>query len=130
MRGLILKVSGSYRAIGTIFASKAGVGGGEYERGYYPYRWGGGGGPGLPPECLGSNLRPSSVLVSAVFNALACRHCDHGLNPDLCMWQGSGLLSKVCCFPRVLQFPPSHMTTERQHPCLRERVYKFFELSV
>ena len=42
MRGLILKVSGSYRAIGTIFASKAGVGGGEYERGYYPYRWGGG----------------------------------------------------------------------------------------
>ena len=26
MRGLILKVSGSYHAIGTIFASKAGVG--------------------------------------------------------------------------------------------------------
>ena len=40
MRGLILKVSGSYRAIGTISASKAGVGGGENERGYYPSRWG------------------------------------------------------------------------------------------
>ena len=65
MRGLILKVSGSYHAISTIFASKAGVGGGEYERGYYPSRWGGGGGgggggrPGLPQEYLGSNLRPS-----------------------------------------------------------------------
>ena len=61
MRGLILKVSGSYRAIGTIFASKAGVGGGVGEStkgGTTPLVWGGGG-PGLPPECLGSNLRPS-----------------------------------------------------------------------
>ena len=59
MRGLILKVSGSYRAIGTIFASKAGVGGGEYTKGGTSPLVGGGGGPGLPPECLGSNLRPS-----------------------------------------------------------------------
>ena len=33
-------------------------------------------------------------------------------------------------FPRVLRFPPPRMTIERQHPRLRERVYKFFELSV
>ena len=55
---LILKVSGSYHAIGTIFASKAGVGEESTKGGTTPIV-GGGGGPGLPQEYLGSNLRPS-----------------------------------------------------------------------
>ena len=69
-------------------------------------------------------------LDSAVVSALACHRCDPGSNPGVCMWQGSGRPSKVGGFPRVLRFPPPRMTTERQHPRLRERVYKFFELSV
>ena len=56
-------------------------------------------------------------LDSAVVNALACHP---GSNPGVGMWQGSGLPSKVGGFPRVLRFPPPHMTTERQHPRLRE----------
>ena len=69
-------------------------------------------------------------LDSAVVSALACHHCDPVSNPGVRMWQGSGRPSKVGGFPRVLRFPPQRMTTERQHPRLRERVYKFFELSV
>ena len=48
----------------------------------------------------------------------------------VCMWQGSGRLSKVGGFLRVLRFPPPRMTTECQHPRLRECIFKFFELSV
>ena len=69
-------------------------------------------------------------LDSAVVSALVCHRCDPGSNPDVRMWQGSGRPSKVGGFPRVLRFPPPRMTTEHQHPRLRERVYKFFELSV
>ena len=69
-------------------------------------------------------------LDSAVVSVLACHRCDPGSNPGVHMWQGSGRQSKVGGFPRVLRFPPPRMTTERQHPCFQERVYKFFELSV
>ena len=67
-------------------------------------------------------------LDSAVVSALACHRCDPGSNPGARMWQGSGSgrPSKVGGFAPVLGFPPPRMTTERQHPRLRERVYKFF----
>ena len=68
-------------------------------------------------------------MDSAVVNALACHRCDLGSNHGVGMWQGCARPSKVGRFSRILQFPPPCMTTERQHPCLRERVYKFFELS-
>ena len=51
-------------------------------------------------------------------------------DPHVGMWQGSSHPSKVGGFPRVLRFPPPGMTTEHQHPRLRERVYKFYDLSV
>ena len=64
-------------------------------------------------------------LDSAVNKALACHCCDPGLNPGVGMLQGSGRPSKVGGFPQVFWFPP-----ESQHLRLRERVCKFFELSV
>ena len=52
------------------------------------------------------------------------------MNPGVRMWHGSSRPSNVGGFPRVLQFPPPHMTTEGQHPHLQECVYYFFELNV
>ena len=46
------------------------------------------------------------------------------------LWQGSGRPSKVGGFPRIILFPPLRMTTEPQHPGLREGVNMFFEFSV
>ena len=72
----------------------------------------------------------SRDLDNAVVKALACHRCDPGSNPGVSMWQGKGRPSKVGGFPRGLRFPPPRMTTERHHPRLRERVFKFYELSV
>ena len=74
------------------------------------------------------------VILSTQVGAWIAQWLVHspplGSNPGVRMWQGSGRPSKVGGFPRVLRFPPPCMTTERQHSLLRERVYKFFELSV
>ena len=69
-------------------------------------------------------------LDRAVVSALTCHRCAPGSNPGVRMWQGSDCPSKVGDFTRIHLFPPPRMTKKPQHLRLRERVYKFFELSV
>ena len=72
-----------------------------------------------------SKLKPNWGLDSAVVKTFACHRCDWGSNSGVSMWQGSGRPSKVGGFPGVLRFPIPLMTTQSQHPRLREWVNKF-----
>ena len=64
-------------------------------------------------------------------DSLACHRCCPVSIPGVDMWQGgSGRPSMVGGFLRVPRFLQPRNTTERQRPRLRERVYKFYELSV